>query len=407
MADSQSTGTASRDTGGCPVLPYRNNPGQEPALSFFARNDALQAQARPALWTDEAAGYWVFTDHEVILDGLQQPDLFSNSVIVPTEPDPPYKWIPIMLDPPEHTGWRQLLGGYFSPKRVAGMKDDQRRFARELIQQFKERGSCEYQSEFGQVFPTTIFLQIMGMPTDKLDEFMAWEHAILHATAEADPDASKRNAAMGEVMQYFAGLIEERRANPVPGATDIVSDALNWTIDGKPADPQDLLNCFLLLFMAGLDTVASQSSYIFHHLGTHPEDRKRLVDDPSLIPHAIEELLRAFPIVQTARKVTRDADFHGCPVKAGDMATFPLSMAGRDDNAFPGAKQVDLDREDVRHLSFGAGPHRCLGSHLARQELVVLLEEWHRLIPDYEVVGTPVEHAGGVFGLDRLDLRWS
>jgi len=406
LQEDRMTQAAPRDTGGAPVLPYMMSPGPKPALGFFERNDEFQAQTRPALWTEEAQGYWVFTDHEVILDGLNQPDLFSNSVIVPVEPDPPYKWIPIMLDPPEHTKWRQLLGGYFSPKRVKDMKADQYRFAGDLIEKFQTRGEVEFMSEFAQVFPTTIFLQIMGMPEDKLDEFMEWEHAILHGTEETDPDRSKRTQAMMDVMGYFGGLIAERKAHPDLDANDIVTDALKWRIDGEEPKPEDLLSCFLLLFMAGLDTVAAQSSYMIRHLATHPVDRKRIVEDPSIIPHAIEEMLRAYPIVQTARKATRDADFHGCPIKAGDMASFPLSMAGRDDKAFPNAKEVDFDREDVRHISFGAGPHRCLGSHLARQELVVFLEEWHKRIPEYELAEEPIEHAGGVFGIDALKLRW-
>jgi cytochrome P450 len=311
-----------------------------------------------------------------------------------------------MLDPPIHTKWRRLLGSYFSPKRVADLEEDQRRFAAGLIDGFQQSGSCEFMGDFAQIFPTTIFLQIMGMPTEQLDSFMEWEHKILHANEATDPDGSGRLVAMQEVMGYFAGLVAQRRADPIPGAKDIVSTALSWEIDGEPVSDADLLSCLLLLFMAGLDTVAAQSGYIFNYLAGHPEDRRRIVEDPSLIPRAVEELLRTFPIVQTARKATRDADFHGCPIKAGDMATFPLSMAGRDDRAFPDAKTVNLDREVVRHFSFGAGPHRCLGSHLARQELVVLLEEWHKRIPDYTVVEEPREHSGGVFSLDSLQLRW-
>src|SRR5215203_5992982 len=277
LQEDRMTQAAPRDTGGAPVLPYMMSPGPKPALGFFERNDQFQAQTRPALWTEEAQGYWVFTDHEVILDGLNQPDLFSNSVIVPVEPDPPYKWIPIMLDPPEHTKWRQLLGGYFSPKRVKDMKADQYRFAGDLIEKFQTRGEVEFMSEFAQVFPTTIFLQIMGMPEDKLDEFMEWEHAILHGTEETDPDRSKRTQAMMDVMGYFGGLIAERKAHPDLDANDIVTDALKWRIDGEEPKPEDLLSCFLLLFMAGLDTVAAQSSYMIRHLATHPVDRKRIV----------------------------------------------------------------------------------------------------------------------------------
>jgi cytochrome P450 len=167
------------------------------------------------------------------------------------------------------------------------------------------------------------------------------------------------------------------------------------------------MNCLLLLFMAGLDTVASQVSYIMLHLATHADDRARIVAEPALIPRAIEEMMRVYPIVQTARKATRDFDFHGCPVKAGDMAAFPLASAGRDDAEYQDARRVDLDRGITRHLSFGGGPHRCLGSHLARQELAVVLEEWHRAIPDYEMVGQPIEHSGQMFGLDSLRLKWS
>ena len=119
----------------------------------------------------------------------------------------------------------------------------------------------------------------------------------------------------------------------------------------------------------------------------------------------MEELLRIYPIVQTARKVTQDFDFHGCPIKAGDMATFPLAAAGRDENSFDNALTLDFDREDTRHISFGAGPHRCLGSHLARQELIIAVEEWHRRIPDYEVIGYAHRTQGRVYGIDHLTLR--
>lgn len=399
------TGTQPAPT--CPVVDHEMRTAPVPAGTLFSRMDGHQDAGKPAVRTEEAGGYWIFTDHSVILDGLQQPDLWSNSVIVPTEPNPPYKWIPIMLDPPEHTKWRRLLGGYFSPGRTKSMEADQHRLAAELVAGLKPKGECDFVREFAQVFPSTIFLGIMGMPREKLDEFLQWEHMILHQDNDSDPDGSVRMGGMQNVTGYFSTLIAERRAKPDPDAQDIVTAALQWQIDGEPVADADVLNCLLLLFMAGLDTVAGQSSYALHHLATHPEDRARITAEPGLIPHAVEELLRAYPIVQTARKATRDADFHGCPIRAGDMAAFPLSAAGRDEGAYPGARTVDLDRAVTRHLSFGGGPHRCLGSHLARQELAVLLAEWHKQIPDYELVAEPKEHGGGVWGLDDLHLRWS
>jgi cytochrome P450 len=154
--------------------------------------------------------------------------------------------------------------------------------------------------------------------------------------------------------------------------------------------------------------VAAQLSYAFYHLANHDTDRQRLIDDPSLVPHAVEELMRAYPIVQTSRIATSDFDFRGCPVKEGDMVSFPLGMAGRDPKAYEKSREVDLDRENPRHISFGAGPHRCLGSHLARQEMVVALQEWHKLIPNYRVSDPDavIEHSAGVYSLECLPLAW-
>jgi len=390
----------------CPVVHYTYHAPSAAALTFFTAMDGHQDSGRPAVRSDESPGYLIFTDRDAILDGFQQPDLWSSSALDPTEPDPPYAMIPIQLDPPEHAKWRHVLGSYFSPGRVRSMLDGQHRMAAELVEALRHDGQCDFVRDFARVFPSRVFLEIMGMPEDKLGEFMQWEDGVLHQDIESDPDHSHRNAAMGEIITYFMGLITERRANPDPEASDVVSEAIGWQIDGEPANDADILNCLLLLFVAGLDTVASQSSYMWLHLATHPQHRRRIVSDPAVIPQAVEELMRAYPIVQIARKATRDAQFHGCPVKKGDMALFALTAAGRDEHAYPHARTVDLDRGVIRHLSLGAGPHRCLGSHLARQELAVLLAEWHRLIPDYELVEVPNEHAGGIWGLDSLPLRW-
>lgn len=393
----------------CPVLAHSYFAGPDPAGSNFERFDELQRQARPFFRADEANGYWVFTDHDAILEALQNPEVFSNSSAVPLEPDPPYKWIPMMLDPPEHGKWRHLLGLYFSPGRVRSLEDEQRQFARDLINKFLSNGQCDFYSDFAAVFPTTIFLQIMGLPIAKLPDFMQWEAKILHATAESDPDRSIALAAMMDVAGYFSELIAEKRADPSKRADDIVSHALDWRIDGEVPSDADLLSCMLLLFMAGLDTVASQLSYTFLHLATHESDRKRIVADPSVIPDAVEEFLRAYAIVQTGRKATRDIDFHGCPIKKGEVIQLPLAMANRDPREHKRGGTVDLDAPRPRHIAFGAGPHRCLGSHLARQELTVVLEEWHRLIPDYKLADESgaTEHTGGVFGIDTLPLQWT
>jgi cytochrome P450 len=394
-------------TATCPVKSIdMNTPGSK-ALSHFELLDGCQDEARPVFRNSEAdMEYWVFTDNSVILDGLQHPELWSSSVIVPTDPEPPYKWIPVMIDPPDHAKWRQVLAEYFSPGRVKGMRDAQQKLAGDLIDKLIDDGECDYVTSISRVFPSTVFLSIMGLPVDDLEKFMAWEDQILHQDGVGEEVNAARLEGMMQVMGYFSGLIQERREDRDAEADDIVSKAIDWTIDGEPITDIDLLNCLLLLFMAGLDTVSNQLSYAMLHLATHPADRARIVAEPELIPKAIEEILRVYPIVQTARKATQDMDFHGCPVKAGDMASFSLAFAGRDESAYSDARTVDLDRGSTRHLSFGGGPHRCLGSHLARQEMAVVLEEWHKRIPDYQVSGQPIEHGGQVFGVDSLTLTW-
>ncbi len=390
----------------CPVEEYATaGPRREP-LAYFQRLDELRERSRPLFRTETAQGYSVVGDHDAIVEGLQHPELFSSSVVVPEDPDPLYKWIPIMLDPPEHGKWRHLLASYFSPRTVERMADEQRAFAAQLVDEIATRGSCDYVADFAHTFPTTIFLRIMGAPTEMLPTFLEWEEAVLRRTEDASPDTAME--AMVQVMGYFGGLIAERRASGDTSGHDIVSAAIGWEIDGEPVRDDDLLSCMLLLFMAGLDTVAAQLSYGMHHFATNPADRERLLSDPEIVPVAVEEVLRTFPIVQTARKVTADVEFRGCPFQAGDMVVFPIGSANRDATTFPDATEFRLDRGFSRHIAFGAGPHRCLGSHLARQEMAIALEEWHRRIPSYRLDPDrpAVEHGGGVYGLDSLPLVW-
>jgi cytochrome P450 len=210
--------------------------------------------------------------------------------------------------------------------------------------------------------------------------------------------------AMFEVMGYFDELIKERRHNR---QDDLLSEALTWTIEGEPIAHDDMLSFCLLMFMAGLDTVAIQLNYSWWHLATHDADRARIAREPATIPAAVEELLRAYAFVAPGRKVMRDGDFHGCPMHAGDMVLLPLCAATRDPAAFADPETVDFDRQPNNHIAFGVGPHRCLGSHLARRELRIALEEWHKRIPDYRIPdGFEVLEHGGMFGINDLALVW-
>jgi cytochrome P450 len=393
----------------CPVIHFEHAPAPTPGVSFFEQLDALRRE-HEIFRSDEAQGYWVFTRSEMIVDALQHPEIFSSAATVPTIPEPPYRWIPLMVDPPDHTKWRKLLGEWFSPGRIASLEPLVRDRCAGLVDSIAAGDRCDFVADFASQFPTVIFLQIIGLPVEELDQFMDWEGKILHFNSDTDPDYSGMMAAMDQVTKRFAELIAVRRSDPASRGEDIISAAIGWTIDGRAVSDNDLLSCLLLLFMAGLDTVAAQLSFLFRHLATVPVDRQRLLGDPNLIPAAVEELLRAQSIVRLGRKVTQDAEFHGCPLKAGDMVSMPLAFATRDEGVIDEATEVKIDRGAFRNFAFGAGPHRCLGSHLARRELIIAVEEWNKRIPEYSVPdgAEVIEHSGnGVYGLDRLPLRWA
>jgi cytochrome P450 len=380
------------------VMALRSGPGEHfDTYDHYREKGAIfRGTAGP-----ENHPFWFVTGIADIRACYQDPYTFSSSAVTPDAPNPPFKWIPEMLDPPLHTKWRQLLGPWFAPGAVERYKPRVQEVINEILDEIEDNGRCDYVADVALRFPNTIFMEIMGLPVSDAAQFQAWETAILHAGPSAAEHALN---AMMEVMGYFGGLIADRRKNP---KQDILSTALTWSIDGVPVNDDDLLAFCLLMFMAGLDTVAMQLSYSMWHLARHPDDRQRILDDPSLWSSALEEFLRYYAFVSPSRKAMKDTEVAGCPVKAGEMLFLPLASANRDPREFPDADKVVIDRKDNRHLAFGAGPHRCLGSHLARQELLIGLRTWHERIPHYRIDGSiPIVEHGGQVGLDNLPLVW-
>ncbi|ODR23823.1 cytochrome P450 [Mycolicibacterium sp. GESEQ-9] len=374
----------------------------QPVCAHFATYDELRSRS-PWYHNDFGPGFWEIVNYEGILQVMQDPQTFSSSVVTALDPDPQYKWIPEMLDGDEHRQWRRQLGPLFAPNAITRLDDTVRARAIECVDAVAGKGSCDFIAEFAAQFPTTIFLELMGLPADELDQFLRWETAILHSPQD---QAGRDNAAgaMVAVMDRFTTVIDQRRADP---RDDIVSRALQYEIDGSPVSDADLLSFCLLMFMAGLDTVTSTLGWIFWHLAGNPADRQLIVDAPDTIPTAIEEFLRVYAIVTSARRVTVDTTVQGCPMKAGDMVNLPINAATRDDTAFVNAASVDITRTPNNHIAFGAGPHRCLGSHLARRELRIAMEEWHKRIPHYRLApDVALYENGGQIGLQSLPLHW-
>ena len=349
--------------------------------------------------------YDVPTRHEDILGVLQDPETFSSEVGgARTSRIRAYRWILHMINGDEHRQWRRQLGPYFSPRAIESVDDRVRAKARGLIGELAGRGSCDLMTDFALKFPTAIVLEVVGLPAADLGHLLELEEGILHSVGDPEEAVRRKVSGIEAVKRYLAEKIEQRRAEP---DDDLITKSLSIEIDGKPVTDDELLNWWQFLVQAGLDSVAGMLGYFFHHLATHPADRRRIVEQPQAIPAAMEELLRAYSFIVTGRKATKDTEIAGCPVAAGSMVAIVLKMSGRDDTFYDGAGTVDLDRGTSNHLAFGAGPHRCLGSHLARRELRVALEEWHRVIPDYRLgEGEAIVEFGRSSGVNTLPLAW-
>jgi cytochrome P450 len=388
---------------GCPVLSY--SPHERRPIGGWAEFfDQLRADA-PVVRNTFADGYYVLTGYADILAAYQDTETFSTDAVTVFEPDPSYRWIPHMLGGDEHRQWRRQLGPAFAPKAVTVLDDRIRVWAGELIDALAGRGECDVIADFSFYYPTTIFLGLMGLPPEDLPRFMDWEASILHSRGSTPEEITdNRMTAMAAVSDYFRAVIAERRAQP---GDDLISQAVGFQIDGRPVTDDEVTSYCFFMFMAGLDTVAAAFGYALYHFATHPADRQRIVADPALIPAAIEEILRVYAFTIPARKVRKDIEVGGCPIAAGSMVQLPIRAATRDPRAFPGGAEVRIDRMPNNHIAFGAGPHRCLGSHLARHELVIALEEWHKRIPDYRLAdGAEILEVGRSSGPDSMPLRW-
>ncbi len=322
-------------------------------------------------------------------EALRHPEIFSSNMdAVDLKNKRPM--IPLQIDPPEQKKFRKLLDPLFAPRKMVLMEEAVAVLANDLIDQFIERGEVDFAKEFSIPFPSQVFLTLLGLPLDELDRFLTMKDGIIrpdHVTG-ALYGSSKASAyqqkTADSVYDYFDMVLDEREKER---KDDLLSHFLDAEVDGNKLSREDILDICFLFLIAGLDTVTATLDCMFSFLAQHPEHRQQVVDDPSIIPSTIEELLRwETPVMGVARVSVADTELNGCPIKKGDQVMIMLGSANTDEGEFEDADVVRFDREVNRHLAFGGGVHRCLGSHLARMELRVALREWHRRIPEYSVV---------------------
>ncbi len=344
---------------------------------------------------------------------LRRHDLFSSRVEMNLGNVRPL--IPLNVDPPQHSKYRKLLDPLFAPRRMDEQEEDITRRVNAIIDTFIDRGECNFTEEFAELFPSSVFLGLMGLPEEDLRMFLRLRDGILHSE-KIDPgalfDMERRTAVMQEtgkeIYDYFGQLIDRRVQQPTD---DIVSRFLAAEMDGERLTHEDILDILYLFLIAGLDTVSDSLTCFYAFLATHPEHRRMIVDDPSVIPAAVEELLRWESPVPSGvpRMAIADTELpNGCPITTGTAVMVSYGAANVDPVAYPDPFEVRFDREENPHIAFGAGVHRCLGSHLARRELRITLREWHRRIPDYRIKPghEQLEYPPGLRHVRDLTLTW-
>jgi cytochrome P450 len=374
--------------------------------------NVLGGEADPASRANPQAMFKALRDGVMLVVGdaevrhvLSHPEVFSSGIDAVTigQVRP---LIPLQIDPPHHRNYRKLLDPIFAPRRIALLEDRTRALVRDLVAAVVDDGACNFHTAVAEPLPTTVFLQLLGLPVSRAEEFLRLKDGIIRPPVRTQEERIAYTADVGRrIYAVLQDAIDERMEER---SDDFLSLFLDAEVEGHRLTNDDVLDIGYLFFLAGLDTVTASLDCMLSYLARHPDQRRQIVDDPSLVQHAVEELLRwETPVQGVVRVTTEDSEIGGCPVDKGRVVNVMLGSANTDERAWDDVDTVDFGREGNRHIAFGGGAHRCLGSHLARMELRVALEEWHAAIPDYRVRdGVVLQYSQGLRAVENLELVW-
>ena len=346
---------------------------------------------------------WILTRHALIREAFMDPEHFSSarttSAVGPLL-GVTWRLNPLEFDPPVHQVYRQILNPYFSPRAMNSLDLAVREVCDALISRVEQRGSGEFIEDFATVFPAYVFLALMGMPRAMLPQFLEWAQALIRGT-----DNSARVTGARSILHYLEGFADEQRANP---QTDLMRGIFSARVEGRPLNAGEVMGMLFLLYIGGLDTVASTLGWVMRYLAGDALLQERLRTNPEDIALAVDEFSRAFGVAAPGRTVASDFTFHGVSMRRGDTVLLPTYLASRDPRAFENPHVIDIDRRVRNNLSFATGPHTCLGMHLARREIRIVLQELLARLQNIRMAaGESYEfHTGSVLGIDRLPLIW-
>jgi cholest-4-en-3-one 26-monooxygenase len=337
-------------------------------------------------------GFWAITKHADVVTISKDPRTYSsarggtNLFDLPPEELSIVQMMMVNMDPPKHTKFRNLVSKGFTPRIIAQMEPRIRAAATRVLDQVASRGECDFVPAIAGDLPLIIIADLLGIPQDDRSKVFDWSNRLIgFDDPEFQTSLEDGKVAAGELWMYANGLATQRREKP---ELDLTSILIAASVDGEKLNEMEFEAFFLMLAVAGNETTRNAISGGMLALTQHPEQRQRLIDDPSLIPSAIEEILRwVTPVIHFRRTVTRDVELRGQQLREGDKVAVFYPSANRDEEVFQDASKFDVGRQPNEHLSFGVGQHFCLGASLARLELRVIFEELLKRLPDLQIAG--------------------
>ncbi|MDP3676314.1 MAG: cytochrome P450 [Novosphingobium sp.] len=361
----------------------------------------IAAAPAEVVWTTANGGHWMIMRNAAIVDALQSPELFSSKHTAIPPRAGSIKLIPEELDPPEHTKYRSILNRRLGPKMMKFFDARTRHLANALIDAVQTDREADLMDALTIPMPCSLFLEMVGLSTDRTREFVGWKDELFKG------GDAERAAAQAKIVGMLEETIADKRVNP--GEFDLMSFLIHeGRVDDKPISQEDLMSYGFLFFIAGLDTVTSLMTSCFAYIAQRPGTQERLLAEPRSIPDFVEEMLRRYSVVNPVRTATQDFNWRGVRVRKDDQFVCSTVIADLDPAEFSDPLKVDVERAENRHLGFGGGPHRCVGSHLARTELMATLQEVLPRLPNLRIKpGAQLTYTpGSLLGLASLPVAW-
>ena len=362
------------------------------------------------VYYDEAGEIWGLTLHEDIMYASKNPELFCSGKSSRPEPG---SWIPSMinLDDPAHKRRRNLVNRGFTPKRLLEQEPKARRICNQLIDAVCERGECEFVREIAAPLPLIMICDMLGMPEEDFETLLRWSEDMLQGTSATASDEARQKAmqAGAEYASYAVESIGQRQAKPTD---DLVSTLVHAEVDGDRLTQEEIIHDSLLILIGGDETTRHVITEGTLALIENPDERKKMIDDPSRLPVAVEELVRwVSPIKNMNRTATQDIELRGQKIREGERTLLLYPSGNRDARVFEDPDRLDVERQPNPHVAFGGyGSHHCLGASLARLELRIMFEELNRRLPDLELATQeelPVRPSNFITGVESMPVRFS